>query len=116
MLGAVGHTLGSVKAYSGQPLVLLWALCASLYIVLVGAINLLRTARPADRALAWIAMAATACWLVAGVAFGLLIGNVADPRVIIFAVICSGLIALGLKGALRTVEGPAATATLPPRD
>jgi undecaprenyl pyrophosphate phosphatase UppP len=115
MLGALGHTLGSVTQYSEQPLVLLWSLCASLYVGLVGVINILRTARPADRALAFIATVATACWMVAGVAFGRIIGNLFDPRVVMFSLICTGLIVLGLKGALRSRDASAANVPVPPR-
>jgi hypothetical protein len=115
VLGAAGHTLGSIKAYSQQPIVLLWALCASLYTVLLGVVNLLRTARPADRALAWVAVVASACWIPVSIAFGVLIGQPFDPRVVVFVLICSGLVALGLKNALGSSEAPAAKATRPPR-
>jgi len=101
LLGAIGHTFGSIQAYSHQPLSMLWALCASVLVALLSALNLLRSGRPADRALAWIAAAGTACWLVAAVAFGVLIHRPMDPRVVVFAVICVGLIAFSLQTAFR---------------
>lgn len=101
LLGAVGHTFGSIHSYSRQPLVLLWALCASVLVALLGALQLLRAARPADRPLAWIATAGTACWLAAAIAFGVLIRDPLDPRVITFIIICAGLIAFSLQTALR---------------
>ncbi len=102
ILGAGGHTLGSIAGYGTQPLTLLWALSASLYIVLVGAVNLLRTARPGDRALAWIAVVSASCQLVSAVVFGQLIDAPADPRVVGFVVLCLGLIAFGLRDALAS--------------
>jgi hypothetical protein len=107
MLGAVGHTLGSVGFYAGQPVALLWALCASLCIVLIGCMNLLRTWRPGDRALAWLAIAGALAWMVVSVVFGVLIGRIFDPRVVLFVLICTGLITMGLKDAMRP---PAAAA------
>lgn len=101
LLGAVGHTFGSIQSFSNQPLVLLWALCASVLVALLGAINLLRAGRPADRALAWIAAVGTACWLVAAIVFGLLIHHPADPRVLVFVVVSGGLIAFSLRTAFR---------------
>ena len=46
ILGAAGHTLGVVKFYKGQPHPLFWSLCATVLILLVAAVNLLRTRRP----------------------------------------------------------------------
>jgi hypothetical protein len=102
MLGAVGHTLGSFKTYGGQPIVLLWALCASVLAVLLGAINLLRVNRPADAAVAWIGVGGMVCWLACTLAFGHLIGNLADFRIVIFTVISIGLIFFGVRTAIRS--------------
>jgi hypothetical protein len=99
ILGAGGHTLGSIKAYADQPMTLLWALSASLFILLLGAVHLLRTVRPGDRTLAWIGAAGAACQIAAAAVFGALIGNPGDPRVIGFVVICAGLIIFSLKDA-----------------
>jgi hypothetical protein len=104
MLGAIGHTLGSFKTYGGQPMVLLWALCASVLVVLLGAINLLRVNRPGDAALAWICVAGMVCWLACTCIFGHLIGNFGDFRIVIFALISSGLLFFSLRTgfSLRT--------------
>jgi len=96
-LGAAGHTMGSLKTYSEQPMVLLWALCASVLIVLLGVINVLRVSRPRDAALAWVCAGGLVCWLVAAIIFGKLVGNVFDFRVIIFAVLSIGLIFFSLR-------------------
>jgi len=101
ILGAVGHTFGSIKYFSGQPITLLWALCASALAALLGTVNLLRASRPKDRALAWVAAVGTAFWLAASLAFGKLIGNLLDPRVVLFVIISAALIAFSLRTALR---------------
>lgn len=104
MLGAAGHTLGSIKAYGSQPIVLLWALCASVLCVLLGAINLLRVARPADAVLGWICVGGMLCWLATTLAFGHLIGNLLDFRIVIFAVISVALILFAVLTATRTLR------------
>ncbi len=87
ILGGVGHSLGSIKAYSAHPDELLWSLCASLFIFLLGTVNLVRAGRHGDRTLGWITLVFNLCWLVASVQFGRVIGNLTDPRVILFVVI-----------------------------
>src|ERR1700732_485453 len=46
------------------PIALLWSLCASVLCVLLGTINLLRTNRSQDAALAWICTLGSLCWLI----------------------------------------------------
>ena len=106
LIGAGGHTFGSFAGYSHQPIVLLWALCASVLAVLLGVINLLRTYRSGDHALAWIAAAGNSSWLVITIVFGILIAKPFDPRVVGFVVIALALIAFSLKG---TQDNPAKT-------
>jgi hypothetical protein len=53
LLGGIGHVFGSWPA---QPVARLWAEAAAFAIFLLAAIDLLRTARPTDRALAWISL------------------------------------------------------------
>ena len=52
ILGGIGHTIGSIKFYKSDPMTLLWALCASLFVFLFAAISLVRAGRPADTTLA----------------------------------------------------------------
>jgi len=99
-LGAVGHTLGSIKAFGDQPVQLLWALSASALIILVGAVNLLRTSRHGDRTLAWLAAFGSLSWLVASMAFGVVINNLIDLRVVIFALLSGGLLAASVRDAV----------------
>jgi hypothetical protein len=104
LIGAGGHTFGSFAGYSHQPMVLLWALCASVLAVLLAVLNLLRTYRSGDQALAWIAAAGNTSWLVITIVFGILIAKPFDPRVVEFVVIALALIAFSLKGALGIAE------------
>jgi hypothetical protein len=103
-LGAIGHTFGSIAAFRNHPAQLLWALCASVLIVLVGSINLLRTWRPGDRLLACLAAMGTLCWLVISVAFGVIINNLTDLRVVVFAILSVGLIIFSVKDALAKAK------------
>lgn len=100
ILGSIGHTFGVIEYYKDQPDALYWSLCATLLMLLVAGINLLRSVRPGDRGMAGLAIGATAGYFVAMICFGRLVGNMADPRVIGFSVICLGLIAFGI-GSLR---------------
>jgi len=100
LLGATGHTLGSFEAFGHQPSVLIWALCGSLLAVLLGALNLLRSWRPGDRALAWITVVGMVGWMAVSIAFGQVIQNPFDPRPVIFEIISAGLIVFGLRTAL----------------
>ena len=108
ILGGVGHTLGVIQFYK-DPDTLFWSLTDSVLIVLVAALNLLRSWRIGDRGLAAVAMSGAAANLAIALAFGRLIGNMADVRVIMFAVVSTGLIAFGIRdivGASRsTVSG-----------
>jgi hypothetical protein len=97
ILGGVGHTLGSFKAYSAHPDELLWALCASLFLFLLGTVNLVRAGRHGDRTLGWITLVFNLCWLAAAIQFGRVGGNLADPRVILFVVITLVLSAMSWR-------------------
>jgi hypothetical protein len=100
-LGAgVGHTLGSLAAYAHEPMTLLWSLNTSVLGVMLGALHLLRSLRPADRTLALLLIFPTLAWLVSALYFGRLIHAPGDPRVVTFIVLCAGLIAFSVRGAL----------------
>lgn len=100
LLGGVGHTLGVMQFYAGQPMILFWSLAAGGLIFLLAALNFLRAGRPRDRALAWMTLTGTLCQLVITLRFGVLIGDLLDPRVIFFSVVCVGLAGFGLRGAV----------------
>ena len=97
ILGGVGHTLGSFAGYGSKPELLLWSLSASLFIFLLGAVNLVRAGRHGDRPLGWITLPFNLCQFAACLQFGHIIGNMADPRVIGFSVITLVLAAMSLR-------------------
>jgi hypothetical protein len=106
LLGALGHSMGSLQVYGHSPELLLWAECATLMLLLLGALNLLRVGRPGDRALAWVSFGGCIGWLIAVMAFGKLIGNYLDFRFLI-----QGIVTLALAGfSLRTALGKALNA------
>jgi uncharacterized membrane protein len=100
VLGGIGHTFGVLDYYK-SPDTLFWALTASLLIFLLAAINLLRTWRPGDRALALLTACASAAYFIFTLRFGQLIGNLADFRVILFAVLTLGLAGFAVRDAMR---------------
>jgi len=102
-LGGFGHGAGSYVAYRTQPMTLLWAWSASLAIFLLASVNLLRSWRPGDRALAWICVAG--CLMQAGFVFvfGRLIGNMLDVRVVVNLILNLGLAAISARAALQRV-------------
>jgi hypothetical protein len=102
--GGILHGFGSYAAYHGQPMVLLWALSASFAILLLAALNLVRSGRPADRPLAWICFAGCLVWIIFAVWFGKLIGNVLDFRPLVQALVSAILAAFSLRTALRPVR------------
>jgi hypothetical protein len=104
VLGGLGHATGSYLGYRHEPLILLWALSASLFSLLVAAINLLRSGRPADRPLAWIAFAGSVALAISAFTFGILIGNAFDVRALINGLTALALAAFSLRSALRTRE------------
>ena len=100
ILGGVGHTYGVLHFYKDAH-TLFWSLTATLLIFLLAVINLLRTWRPADRALAIITSCASAAYLVFTFRFGELIGDLSDFRVILFGALTAGLTLFGLRQAMQ---------------
>jgi len=100
VLGGIGHTFGVIGFYE-DPVTLFWALTDSVLIFLLAAMNLLRTWRPSDRALAILTSCGSAAYLVVSLGFGRIIGSLTDPRVILFAVLSLGLLGFGLRDVIR---------------
>jgi len=97
LLGAAAHTWGVMRFYAGQPHPLFWSLTEGLLVVLLAAINLLRTDRPTDRGVAWVATLASASYIVVIIGFGRLVDNMLDVRVISFGLVSLGLTLFGLR-------------------
>ena len=101
ILGGIGHTFGVIGFYKDAH-TLFWALTASVLIFLLASVNLLRSWRPGDRALAILTACASAANLIITLRFGQLIGNLADFRVLLFGAISLGLLCFGLRDAMRS--------------
>ena len=101
VLGTLGHTIGSFQFYQGQPHALFWALCTSVLIVVVAAMNRLRADRPLDTGLAWVTAVTTLAYAGVSVGFGFLIGNPMDWRALAFGAVSLALCFLSLRTALR---------------
>ena len=97
ILGGVGHTFGSLQFYKHEPLTLLWSLSFSLFIFLLGALNLVRAGRPGDTTLAWICLVAGLCHIAATLRFGVLISNLFDFRVVLFLLVTIGPCAMSVR-------------------
>ena len=101
-IGSVLHAYGSIVGYKFGTPELVWALSGSLAGGLTAAINLIRTKRPEDKALAWLAAVASLLWCAVALGFGAAIGNIFDPRVLWHA-ICSAVLAVF---SVRMALGP----------
>jgi predicted MFS family arabinose efflux permease len=97
ILGGMGHTGGTLIGYKSKPELMLWSLSASLFIFLLGTLNLVRAGRHEDSALGWITLVFNVCQIVSVIAFGRLIQNMLDARVIGFTVILLVLCAMSLQ-------------------
>ncbi len=70
ILGGIGQTLRSLRVYSSDQMTLLWSLSSSLFIVLLGALSVLRAGLPHDTALAWLCLVAGLRFIVSNLRFG----------------------------------------------
>lgn len=86
-LGGIGHGVGSYLAYRNDPMELLWALSASFALFLLASLNLLRTWRSGDAAMAWICLLGCLMQAAFAIWFGQLIGNLLDVRPFINAIV-----------------------------
>lgn len=99
-IGGILHGFGSWAALHSQPEYLIWALSASFAALLLAAINLLRTARPGDAALAWICFAGCLTWIGFCVWFGAILHNMLDFRPLIHMILAAVLAVFSLRGAI----------------
>jgi uncharacterized membrane protein len=101
ILSGIAHAYG-VANFFRDPQTLFWSLVATILIFLIAAVNVLRTWRPGDRALAFVAAGASIAYFLATLRFGRIIGDMADFRVILFGTLTLGLAAFGLRDAMRS--------------
>jgi len=103
LIGSALHSYGSISSYRLGTPELVWALSGSLAGGLTAAINLVRSGRPKDLAIAWLALVAGIAWFAVAIGYGAAIGNIFDPRVLWHAT-CSLVLVFF---SLRTVLGRA---------
>lgn len=96
-LGALGHTAGTFMTLDIGSGIFVWSLSGVLACGLVIALNVLSIQRPEDSALRYLAGAGALGWIVIVVLFGLSIGNVADPRVLMHLIAAAGLLVLAVR-------------------
>ena len=101
ILGGMAHAFG-VASFFHDPQTLFWSETATILIFLIAAVNLLRTWRPGDRALAGVAAGGSVAYLIATLCFGRIIGDMVDFRVILFGVLTLGLALFSLRDATRS--------------
>ncbi|MEP9371792.1 hypothetical protein [Mesorhizobium sp. KR1-2] len=97
LIGAILHSYGTFIGYPLGSEVFVWSLAGSLAAGLIAVLNILRSRRPGDRALAWICLVSSLCWAGVALAFGRAIGNVVDPRVLWHAVAALVLAGFSLR-------------------
>jgi len=113
VLGACGHTGGTLLWLPRMSGIWIWSLGSALAALLLGVLNLLRASREDDRALAWITTFGTACWGLIAVAFGVSIGNMLDPRPLMHAVDSLLLVGFSVTTLLRTQDHETSTSGAP---
>jgi len=98
-VGAILHGVGSWMALHAQPGFLLWAWSGSFAVLLLAAINLLRTVRPRDAALAWICFAGCVTWIGFCLWFGAVVHNFLDVRALTHMILAAVLGVFSLRAA-----------------
>lgn len=108
ILGAVGHTVGTVLWTQPMSGIFVWSLGSSLAGALLGTLNLVRAGRPSDKTLAIITAIGTACWGILAFTFGLSIGNIFDPRPLSHTLISIVLVIFSVLTIRRSAGHPVA--------
>lgn len=99
ILAGIVHALDSLRYYHDD-LTLLWSLCASLFIILLGAVSLLRASRPRDSALAWICLVSGLAWIVAALRFGYVVSKLHSSHVLIVVIATLGICVFSVRTLL----------------
>ncbi len=97
ILGSCGHTAGTIMWLPAMSGIWIWSLGSALAGLLLGALNLVRAARPYDKPVALIAVIGTALWALIAFAFGKSIGNIFDPRPLIHVIVSVVLVIFGIR-------------------
>jgi hypothetical protein len=102
ILGACGHTAGTILWTQPMSGIFIWSLGSSLAAFLLGALNIVRAGRPDDKTLAAITTIGTAAWALLAWVFGMSIGNVLDPRPLGHTIFAVALTIFGVRTILRS--------------
>ena len=97
ILSGILHAWVTIRENGHDPGVLLWSLCASLFIFLLGAVNWVRSGRQGDRTLSWIALIFNLCWIGVCLQFGRVIHDMRDFRVVDSTIVALVLCAMSLR-------------------
>ena len=106
VIASLLHIIGAVGQYSGRPVLLVWALSATLAGLLLAALNLLRVGRPGDRVLAWISFCGCLGWLALVIAFGVVLARGLDFPVLVIAAITAVLAIFSFRSAVGVHAAP----------
>ena len=106
LIGSLLHSYGSISSYPLGSQELVWALSGSLAGGLIAVLNLVRSGRPEDRTLAWIAFVGSLSWIAVAVGFGVAIGHLFDPRVLWHAISALALAGFSLRTAIGRAQIP----------
>lgn len=93
-IGAALHAYGSFLAFPEKGPALVWSLGSSGFAILLAGLCLVAAWRPSDIPLAALSILGCAGWVAVVIAYGVSIGNPADPRVLYHAV--TGVVLAGL--------------------
>lgn len=103
LLGAAGHTAGSLTLLPAGSDTQVWSLGAALGAALIAILNFVRAGRPDDRPVIWMALFGATGWFAVAILFGWTLGDFLD-----FRVAWHGFAALALAGfSLRMALNPA---------
>ncbi|HTV04532.1 MAG TPA: hypothetical protein VME86_04125 [Acidobacteriaceae bacterium] len=96
ILAGIVHAVDSFHYYSDE-LTLLWSVCASLFIILIGVIGLMRASRPGDRALGWICLVSGLAWIAVAVWFGQVTGDPTRIHLLIVIAVTLGMCVFSVR-------------------
>ena len=112
ILGALGHTMGTIIWTKPMSDLFIWSMGAALAAFVLGALNIVRAGRPGDRAIAAIATAGTFLWMLVALDFGISIHHVTDPRPLSHIIISLVLVLFGIRSLMLAPTRQQATVGL----
>ncbi len=97
-IGALLHIYGSFLSFPAGSPELVWSVGSSGFAILLSVLAALRARRRTDRALSIIVGTGCIGWVAVVLAFGMAIGNPADPRVLYHVIVGVLLAAFAVRG------------------